>query len=529
MSMLSKSVLLGTCLVALGLLAFSGCDHRNNRASTPAADGDQSTDTDAEKQPNDQPPAPPRKGPPTLVDLSRAAEQKIRSAMQTKIDLTPDGMALQEFVQLVAEKGEFPVWINEIALSEEGIAPDEPIYDRLHSVTIEHALNWTLEPLGLTWMIDDETLNVTTEIDAEEEVFTQTYDAHKYLRHQEDAEGEDSLYALIANATSGVWPDDGGASGTMSFLNGMVIVRQTTSVQREITALFKTLHAVESGHAKRSSLPVRPESYPHSEDAQIHVALKKPTSVEYLDEPFSAVAADLAERHKIRIRIIATALEEEGIALDEPFSLTLNDVSCCSVLHLLLEPMGLTYYVSEGALWVTTEIDAEETLNTALYDVHDIAGPDGDYDSLIQVIQQETSGPWGEIDGTGGTVNEAEMLGALAIRQTHRVHQEVAQLLADMRTTMAAQPKTDRPKRDPNAVVTRVYNLKGMKLVDDLLTAVPKYVAADSWGDKKKTHSIQKVGETLVIRHTPKVHKQIERFLQQFGYYRSTGGGAGYF
>ena len=66
-----------------------------------------------------------------------------------------------------------------------------------------------------------------------------------------------------------------------------------------------------------------------------------------------------------------------------------------------------------------------------------------------------------------------------------------------------------------------------MKLVDDLLTAVPRFVAADTWGDKSKAGSIQKVGESLVIRQTLKVHEQIERFLQQFGYFHSEGGGFG--
>lgn len=614
MSMLSKSVLRGTCLVALGLLACSGCDNRTNQASTPAANGKQPA-ADVEKQSNDQqtdpaaqPIAAPEKGPPTLVDLSRAAEQKIRRAMQTKIDVTLDDMALQEFVELVGKQGKFPVWLNETALSEEGIAGDEPLTDELHDVTIEQALNWTLEPLGLTWMIEDEILKVTTEIDAEERLFTRTYDvssllaiqqqrdkkqtaaahplhprfsqfAHRdptgnqlLVKQQTTSTGDrltsnrdggvvqatselmqfggfgtdeviggsiayaqmhprnetvdaDWLIELILFVTSGPWMETDGTGGTMDIMNDVLIVRQTAKVQQEVDHLLAALNSVETEKRIRGSIAARSETYPFDEDRKIHAALKKQFSVKYLEKPLSSVAADLATRHKIRVRIVETALAEEGIALDEHVSLTSNDVSLGSILHVILEPLGLTYYVSEGALWINTEIDAEENLHTTVYDVRDLVGPEDDYESLIEVIQQETSGPWREVDGTGGTVNEAELLGALAIWQTHKLHQEIDQLLADMRATTSAQPKIERPKRNVDAVVTRVYNLAGMKLVDDLLSAVPKFVAADTWGDKKKTHSIQKVGESLVIRQTVKVHEQIERFLQQFGYHHYLRGG----
>lgn len=566
MSMLSKSVLLGTCLLALGLLAFSGNDNQPSTGeSVPSANGDQRViEPDSSTYtlihqilPDDELIAAPEKGPPTLVDLSRAAEQKIRRAMQTKIDVTLKRMELRDFVAFVGKQGKFPVWINEIALSEEGIIIQEHLTDELHNVTIEQALNWTLEPLGLTWLIDDEILQVTTEIDAEEKLLTRTYDVQKLLSLSEADGGgcaDSSAFAIGASGchmsafvrragwlveilvqeTSGPWMEISGTGGTVSGLGDTMTVRQTAKVQQEVERLLVALNSIAKGNSSGGSIAARPETYPFDEDRKIHAALKKQTAIDYLDEPLRSVAANLAERHKIRVRLKitplalgTTPLPEEGIAEDEPITLTLGQVSLGSVLHVMLEPLGLTYYVAEGTLWITTEIDAEEILNTAVYDVRDLVGPDDDYDTLIEMIQQETSGPWSVVDGTGGSISECEACHALVVRQTHKVQDEIGQLLADVRATMAAQPKLNRPKRDVDAIVTRVYNLAGMKLVDDLLTAVPRFVAADTWGDNNQASSIQKVGESLIIRHTKKVHEQIDRFLQQFGYYQYEGDGFG--
>ena len=62
-------------------------------------------------------------------------------------------------------------------------------------------------------------------------------------------------------------------------------------------------------------------------------------------------------------------------------------------------------------------------------------GPAAD---LLTAIQQTTSGPWLEIDGTGGTMSLFN--GLLVIRQTDDVHTEVQKLLDALREAGAKQP-----------------------------------------------------------------------------------------
>ncbi|MAG92463.1 MAG: hypothetical protein CMJ48_01750, partial [Planctomycetaceae bacterium] len=55
------------------------------------------------------------------------------------------------------------------------------------------------------------------------------------------------------------------------------------------------------------------------------------------------------------------------------------------------------------------------------------------FEALIDLIQNETSGPWEEIDGQGGTISEYETTLSLTIRQTQTVHSEAStQLFTDL-------------------------------------------------------------------------------------------------
>lgn len=78
----------------------------------------------------------------------------------------PDGTPLEEVVDYLRSEYEIEIVLDVTALDELGLGPDEPIQVNLRNVSLKSALRRMLEPLELTYVIDNEVLLVTTEEEA---------------------------------------------------------------------------------------------------------------------------------------------------------------------------------------------------------------------------------------------------------------------------------------------------------------------------------------------------------------------------
>ncbi|WP_197526651.1 VWA domain-containing protein [Botrimarina colliarenosi] len=78
----------------------------------------------------------------------------------------PDGTPLEEVVTYLRVEYEIEIVLDNIALDELGLGPDEPIQVSLRNVSLRSALRRMLEPLELTYVIDDEVLLITTQEEA---------------------------------------------------------------------------------------------------------------------------------------------------------------------------------------------------------------------------------------------------------------------------------------------------------------------------------------------------------------------------
>jgi len=75
----------------------------------------------------------------------------------------------------LADYHNIPIIIDETALEEEGIDTQEPINRVLSGITLRSALKIILEPLELTYVIEDEVMKITTEVKAEDILSTRVY------------------------------------------------------------------------------------------------------------------------------------------------------------------------------------------------------------------------------------------------------------------------------------------------------------------------------------------------------------------
>src|SRR5690606_24489771 len=110
----------------------------------------------------------------------------------------------------------------------------------------------------------------------------------------------------------------------------------------------------------------------------------------------------------------------------------------------------LTYVVRDGLLLITTPDEAAKVPILRLYDVVDLLTPPNDptavpdYDALIELITTVVEPTtWDEVGGPGSI---APVQCCIAISQTEEVHQQIAELLADLRRTREQQAqKNYRP------------------------------------------------------------------------------------
>lgn len=174
-----------------------------------------------------------------------------------------------------------------------------------------------------------------------------------------------------------------------------------------------------------------------SQEQRIEAALEKPTECDFTDTPLTDVVQFFSEYASIKIVIDVESLSTEGIASDTPVTKKLGPLRLRSLLPLVLEPLQLTAIPKHDVLLVTTLSKAIEHPVTRTYPVSDLCRVSGsnvlDFENLILLLEQETSGPWHDIVGNGGKVTELASTGSLSIWQSYQVHREILELLRSLR------------------------------------------------------------------------------------------------
>ena len=153
-------------------------------------------------------------------------------------------------------------------------------------------------------------------------------------------------------------------------------------------------------------------------------------TIDFDESSLREIAAWIQQEQKIPVLFDRKALSDENIALGE----TVTDGLKNEPLYLLLNrlrSLGLSWYVADDILHITTLAVADRRMSTESYNVSDLLDTGFKVEDLTATILSTAGGAWMEVDGAGGTI---EWLGdVLFVRQTARAHQEVAGLLTALR------------------------------------------------------------------------------------------------
>ena len=148
----------------------------------------------------------------------------------------------------------------------------------------------------------------------------------------------------------------------------------------------------------------------------------------------------IAELHNITVILDEVALNDEGIARDEPLNRIISGIKLRSALKIVLEPLACTYQIEDEVLKITTKVAAGKKLVTRVYDVRNLAEAGYESEALMGVITDTIRvdswrnlsmrpEPNKELKIVAGKASIASLPGCLVISQSPNAHLEIVQLL----------------------------------------------------------------------------------------------------
>ncbi len=192
-------------------------------------------------------------------------EEKFLKILAQRIDVDFRDLPLAECIKTLGDQSELPFWLDQVTLSDSGVALDQPVTLKLKATRVESVLHRLLGPMQLEIVPEDDVVLVTTSAKASEKLITRTYPVADLIAAPEKPEGEETTAkkegsdarpalsrrampyrSLMQAIESTVAPDSWEAlsgPGTMQAVQqaGSLVIRQTWRVHREILQLLRDL------------------------------------------------------------------------------------------------------------------------------------------------------------------------------------------------------------------------------------------------------------------------------------------------
>ncbi len=105
------------------------------------------------------------------------AELQIREAIKQEVEVRFSDRPLAEVMDTLGKAAGINVLIDQTGLHAEGVTSNTPVtLNLMHPISLRSALNHILQPLALSYVIQDEVLKITSEQTREADTYTKVYD-----------------------------------------------------------------------------------------------------------------------------------------------------------------------------------------------------------------------------------------------------------------------------------------------------------------------------------------------------------------
>ncbi len=158
-------------------------------------------------------------------------------------------LALADIADEIERKHAINVQLDARALDAYGIGVDTPITFSIRNLELRQALTHMLRDLELTWLVRDEVLIITTDEEAEQNLFTRVYPvmdllgqplpAHEFEIPRRDADTSELVDLTMAIVQPDTWEWSGGMGSIAEIPQfGILVVAQTQDVHRQVDELL---------------------------------------------------------------------------------------------------------------------------------------------------------------------------------------------------------------------------------------------------------------------------------------------------
>lgn len=361
----------------------------------------------------------------TAARLPRANALAARHALTEPITLQFIGTPLECIADYISDCTvgcclPILVEIDQPALSKDGRDGGITIDVDVVRQPLAECLDQALKPVGLTWIIHNDMLWITTPAAANEILQTRFY------RSLKSVPGDGIVRSITQAIAPSRWADAGGAASiavvSLSESNHGLVIRAPFQAHRRIEDRCKELIV-----PVRGSPLALPETVVSSSMAE---RLALPATVQVIGTPLKDVVADLGNRVGMAITISTGNSAEDSRYGEMPITRCLGGVSLELMLSLMLHGTPLGWKVENDHVILCKVEQVSGSLVLGEYKV-DSLKCQGGLDAIGACIRRTVEpATW---DSVGGPASlHAKARGTLTVRATHTVHRKIAALLGDM-------------------------------------------------------------------------------------------------
>ncbi len=147
-----------------------------------------------------------------------------------------------------------------------------------------------------------------------------------------------------------------------------------------------------------------------------------------IDMTLSDFVKWLDETQGVPAELDLEALEEDNIGLDTRVRLKARHLRLETALNRAMKSTksNLSWYIDSGALQITPHANDRNELR--VYSIQKLLDGGLDQSNVVELLTENTSGPWLINGGEGGTIKSLPR-GRILIWQRQRIHFEVARLI----------------------------------------------------------------------------------------------------
>jgi hypothetical protein len=453
----------------------------------------------------------------------------------------------------LAKKHKLTIVVNHEKIAEANASAKTPLARSVRDTPLEVALKELLHDVGLDYIVRDEVVEVTTREMADTYLVHRIYPVGDVVvpptpgKPSEEAAPADyeSLIDLMVRL---VQPDSWAAAGgpaTADSLPGSLMIRQTLDAHRQVEVFLKALRkartvATAPGEPAETSLPV----FESAGEQRIEGALRRRVAVAFHDVTLGDIATAISKEHGIPVELDRKNLGDAEIDVDKArWSFTADGITLRSALRWMLGRRGVSWIVREGRLVITSREQAETYVLTRFYPVGDLV-PDGRHRAAetvnasgpirLRVVVQDADDwlprtirgavlpdHWRDAGGPA-EIDWAPQVPLLICSMHQEGHLAIERLLADLRRHGVKSPA--RPAAETRQPPTAVwaYPITGdpahrAKLAAEAARLIQEKIAPATWNAKDADAFIRAWPDRIVIRHTSRVHREVQDLLQEVG------------